>query len=172
MGIAYFVSAGAMLLATRSVSGIAVLWPASGVILAALLLRGSDARWPVVLACAAGCLCANLLAGNGLAASCGFTLVNMLDGFATASLVGRAMNGAEPFGSLKATGWFVAAGNGDAVDAAAPVVVARQLQKIPGRAQGEFDPSLRRDASPRPWSSNRRSAVARRSRELEQSPRP
>src|SRR3989442_15315425 len=83
---AYFVTARRGLL-LGAVAGFAPLvWPPTGIALAALWLFGSR-LWPGVFA---GALCVNLLAGAPLAAALGIASGNTLEAVAGVGLLGRA----------------------------------------------------------------------------------
>ncbi len=78
-GLAYYLAAVTSLYLTRGEDGIAMLWPASGVLFAALLVVPlRRAGWFLATAALAS-LAANLGSGNALVVSIGFTVANMTE---------------------------------------------------------------------------------------------
>ena len=77
--MAYYLAAATSLFLTRGEDGIAMLWPASGILFATLLVVPQQrAGWFLGTAALAS-LAANLGSGNALVASIGFTVVNMTE---------------------------------------------------------------------------------------------
>jgi diguanylate cyclase (GGDEF)-like protein len=78
-GIGYYLAAMIVLSLTREGDGIATLWPASGILLAALLASsGKGVGW-YVLAAALASFAANLGLGNAPGTTIGFTVANMVE---------------------------------------------------------------------------------------------
>lgn len=78
-GIAYYLAAAVALFLTRGGIGIATLWPASGILFAALLIAPRrQAGWHVAAAALAS-IAANLGAGNGWWIATAFTVANMAE---------------------------------------------------------------------------------------------
>jgi len=78
-GIAYYLAAITALGLTRGNDGIAMLWPASGILFAALIVvRRQRAGWHIAAAALAS-LAANLNSGNALFISIGFTVANITE---------------------------------------------------------------------------------------------
>ena len=85
-GVAFYVAAAAALALTQGANGVAVFWPANGVLLAALLIV-PPRDWPrYVAAAAVASLVANLQIGVGVAAAMGYTLANLAE-----ALIARAL---------------------------------------------------------------------------------
>jgi integral membrane sensor domain MASE1 len=61
VAIAYFLSARLSLALLEKPDGVAVFWPAAGVASGVLIVAGSAARWPVIIAVMAATILANLL---------------------------------------------------------------------------------------------------------------
>ncbi|WP_176484666.1 sensor domain-containing diguanylate cyclase [Sphingomonas spermidinifaciens] len=88
-GLAYYLAAFGALSLTVGDAGIATLWPASGVLLATILLIPKR-RLPVyVMAAAVGSLAANLQARNPALMSIGFTIANIGEAIIAAWLLFR-----------------------------------------------------------------------------------
>lgn len=86
-GICYYVAAVAALFLTRGEDGIAMLWPASGVLFAVLVMvRRERAGWHIAAAGLAS-LAANLESGNALFVSIGFTVANITESAVAAWLL-------------------------------------------------------------------------------------
>ncbi|RXD07303.1 sensor domain-containing diguanylate cyclase [Sphingomonas sp. UV9] len=87
MGIAYYIAAVVSLFLTRGQDGIAMLWPASGILFAALLVVPPQrAGWFLATAAMAS-FAANLGSGNAVVVSIGFTVANMTESAFAAWLV-------------------------------------------------------------------------------------
>lgn len=78
-GIGYYLAATTSLSLTRGQDGIAMLWPASGILLAVLLIASRQRAGWHIAAAALGSVAANLESGNALFVSIGFTLANMTE---------------------------------------------------------------------------------------------
>ncbi|MCJ7422373.1 GGDEF domain-containing protein [Sphingomicrobium astaxanthinifaciens] len=84
----YFACAVAALFVTGGEDGIAAIWPASGVYIAALLLTGPTLRGPLVAGVAATSLAANLWGGVGWLVAVGYTVANILEGLVVWRVMG------------------------------------------------------------------------------------
>ncbi|PEQ13035.1 hypothetical protein B2G71_09415 [Novosphingobium sp. PC22D] len=90
VGVAYFIAAALALWLSRSVSGAATIWPASGILLSGLLLRPAE-RWDgILLASAIASLSANFAFGSSLSVSAGFTFANIVEAMVAATIVRRS----------------------------------------------------------------------------------
>lgn len=78
-GLAYYLAAITSLVLTQGHDGIAMLWPSSGILLAALLVVPRQRAGWHLTAAALGSLAANLESGNALLVSIGFTVANMAE---------------------------------------------------------------------------------------------
>jgi len=76
-GVGYYLAAFASLYLTRGADGIAMLWPPSGILFAALLVEPRNRIVWHLGAAAMASLAANLGGGNGVLLSIGFTLANV-----------------------------------------------------------------------------------------------
>ncbi|MEH3099937.1 GGDEF domain-containing protein [Sphingomonas adhaesiva] len=95
-GLAYFVAALGSMLLTLNDRGFGTIWPASGILVAALLIvRPRDAAGHL-LAAAAGSIAANLLAGVGPANALAFTAANIIEGAIVVALCRRWHGDAPP----------------------------------------------------------------------------
>ncbi|WP_068074496.1 sensor domain-containing diguanylate cyclase [Novosphingobium lentum] len=95
IGLAYYTSALLSLTYARGAEGIAVMWPASGLILACLIIVTPRHRIPVVIATAIASLCANLASGEPVARALGFTFSNTTEPLLAVILLWR-MGSAHP----------------------------------------------------------------------------
>ncbi len=78
-GFAYYLAAVISLYLTRGQDGIAILWPASGILFATLLVvKRQRVGWFLATAALAS-LAANLESGNSVVASIGFTVANITE---------------------------------------------------------------------------------------------
>lgn len=77
--LAYFCAAWTSIVLTRGTDGFGVMWPASGILLAALLIapRAHDMRY--LLAAGIASLAANLLAGEGAWNALVYTVINLIE---------------------------------------------------------------------------------------------
>ena len=78
-GIAYYLAAITSLGLTRGHDGIAMLWPASGILFAVLLVVQRQRAGGHIIAAAVASLAANLETGNALFVSIGFTVANVTE---------------------------------------------------------------------------------------------
>lgn len=77
LGLAYFCFASLSLHLTRGVDGVATIWPASGILLSALLLSPPK-RWPAfMIAAGVASFTANMDAGAAWPRALGFSIVNV-----------------------------------------------------------------------------------------------
>ena len=83
-GIVYFLAATITFGLVGGSGGVAILWPASGILFAILLSSGWGRAYRHVIAAAAASLAANVLAGNSLGISFGFTVANISESIAAA----------------------------------------------------------------------------------------
>lgn len=87
--LGYWAAAATALALTRGADGIATMWPASGVLLAALLWLPARLGWRCVALTAVGSVLANLQAGNPLGLSLVFTGANMTEALIAVRLIER-----------------------------------------------------------------------------------
>ncbi|KQU61863.1 hypothetical protein ASG67_01450 [Sphingomonas sp. Leaf339] len=85
-GWGYFLAAIAGLFLTRQTEGIATIWPASGVLLAALLLADRRDAWRFIGTAAVASMAANMMWYGGMATSLGFSVANCLDALMAATI--------------------------------------------------------------------------------------
>ncbi|BDI60125.1 diguanylate cyclase [Qipengyuania nanhaisediminis] len=128
VGLGYFAAAlGALAIGLTS-GGIATIWPASGVLVAALLLARTDRVAPVLISVGIASLAANLLIGNAILAASGFTIANLVEGFVIARLIRALMSEGARFDDLRSIAAFlVAALTGGALSAAIATVLGGAL---------------------------------------------
>ena len=92
LSIGYFASAIAGLMISRQSGNIATLWPANGMLVAALVLTPTS-RWKdVLLAGAIGSLAANLYHGGRAIDACSITLANLLEAYVAAAILRRHLH--------------------------------------------------------------------------------
>lgn len=89
VGVAYFMAACVSLHLTQGVGGIATIWPASGVFIAALLLAKPGQSVPFVCAVGFASFAANILFGASAPMALGFTFANVVEGLVISQLVIR-----------------------------------------------------------------------------------
>ena len=75
----YYVAAAGALLLTQGIDGLAALWPANGILLAVLMIAPPRHAWRYVAAGTLASLAANIGAGVGPIAACGYTFANMTE---------------------------------------------------------------------------------------------
>ncbi|WP_174292601.1 MASE1 domain-containing protein, partial [Sphingomonas bacterium] len=78
-GAAFYVAAAGALMLTRGIDGLAALWPANGILLAALIIVAPRNAWKHIAAAGIASFLANLGAGVGVVASAGYTLANIVE---------------------------------------------------------------------------------------------
>ena len=78
-GAAFYVAAAGALHLTHAVDGLAALWPANGILLAALIIAAPRDAWRHVAAATLASLAANIGAGVGPVPSAGYTAANMVE---------------------------------------------------------------------------------------------
>jgi PAS domain S-box-containing protein len=89
IGAAYFISAGVGVSLLAQPQSIASFWPASGLLVGALVISRMQSWPPILMAVLAATLVINLLMGKSLAVSLAFAFVNSLEGFIGAWLLLR-----------------------------------------------------------------------------------
>ncbi|MEW5873153.1 MAG: MASE1 domain-containing protein [Chloroflexota bacterium] len=100
LALVYFLAARLGLAFIVQPEGFAIIWPAGGVALAALLLS-PPRQWPAMLAVVfVANMLANLTSGNNLAVSLGFALANSLEPALCAGLMARWPGGRISFSRL------------------------------------------------------------------------
>jgi diguanylate cyclase (GGDEF)-like protein/PAS domain S-box-containing protein len=87
--VAFYTGAAGALALTKGVNGIAVFWPANGILLAALLLAAPRDRWRYLVACALASFAANAESGVALIEAVGFTIANVAEALLAWRLVAR-----------------------------------------------------------------------------------
>ena len=124
-GIVYFLAAAITFGLVGGSDGVAILWPASGILLAILLSSGWGRAYRHVIAAAAASLFANLLAGNSLGISFGFTIANISESVAAAWFLSRQLTRRLSFSEPSDLVWFCsAAAMGSALSATIALVGA------------------------------------------------
>ncbi|MHB9881117.1 diguanylate cyclase [Pacificimonas sp. ICDLI1SI03] len=87
LGAAYFGAAVLGILLTRNLGGIATIWPASGVLLATLILSWRG-HWPGYLATVAiASVAANMVGGASAPVAAAYTIANICEGLLAATLL-------------------------------------------------------------------------------------
>lgn len=105
-GVGYYLAAFASLYLTRGADGIAMLWPPSGILFAALLVESRNrVAWHIGAAAIAS-LAANLGGGNGLLLSIGFTLANVSESGLAAWLLRNRTLRRDSFTDPRGLVWF------------------------------------------------------------------
>ena len=87
LGAAYFAAAQVALVWSSGRDGIASVWPASGILLAALLVYRGSRPWGIYAACGLASLAANLSAGMPTVQAAGFTFANLIEGWVALRLL-------------------------------------------------------------------------------------
>ena len=80
VGLAYFVAAYLSLWLTQGVEGLAAIWPANGLLVAALLLSTRTVRIATCATVAIASIAANFLFGASLFDACVYTIANIVEG--------------------------------------------------------------------------------------------
>ncbi|MBG75230.1 hypothetical protein [Hyphomonas atlantica] len=83
-GLGYFIVAVITLRMVDGINSIAIIWAASGLLLAVLLLQNHFAAYPHVLSAALGSLAANIIDNGQFVISAGYTIANMFEPVAIA----------------------------------------------------------------------------------------
>jgi len=121
--LAYWALATAALLLTRGADGIATLWPASGVLVAALLLAAPSRQKWFLLSGAVASLASNLAGGGDWTSALGYTVANLVEAVIAARLIGEATRGVDffykPAAILRFAGASVIAASGSGFIASA-----------------------------------------------------
>ena len=86
---AYALCAFASLAFTLNTAGIAYIWPASGIAMAAMLLLERQGRQVAIAGIAIASFASNYVFGSSFVASAGFTLANVTEAVVAALIVGR-----------------------------------------------------------------------------------
>jgi signal transduction histidine kinase/integral membrane sensor domain MASE1 len=107
IALAYFLTARIGLLFVAEPESVAAFWPASGLLLAALVLHDQGARPVILLAVFFANLAANLTVGNPPAVSLGFAVANCVESVIGAWLLVRFAGMPITFGSLREVGGLV-----------------------------------------------------------------
>ena len=88
------------------INSIAIIWPASGLVLAVLLLRKNSSAYPHVLSAGLGSLAANVIDNGALAISAGYTAANMFEPLAIAWILKVKLARRLSFSSPQHLIWF------------------------------------------------------------------
>jgi PAS domain S-box-containing protein len=86
--VVYFLAARTGLTVLKP-EGVAVMWPALGLAVGALIALGSEARWPVATGIGLGIIAARLRGGGNVSIAIALSLCNTGGGLLTASLIER-----------------------------------------------------------------------------------
>ena len=86
-GLGYFIAAVITLRMVDELNSIAIIWPASGLLLAVLLLQNNFPAYPHVLSAALGSLAANIIDNGQLAVSAAYTVANIFEPMAIAAIL-------------------------------------------------------------------------------------
>src|SRR5262245_4512566 len=87
VGIAYFMAAR-LGLALRASTGTSVFWPAAGISVAALIVCGPSARFPVVVGVMVATVVSNVMIGRSAWLAGAFAVVNAGQALLTTRLIG------------------------------------------------------------------------------------
>ncbi len=128
MGAAYFLAACFSFELALGVSGVATLWPASGIFVSALLLARRNQIVPMAVAVAAASIIANVLYGASFGTALAFTAANVAEGILISQLVIRTSGVPRTLDDKRwlAT-FFGAAVAGSAASAAVAALLAGEL---------------------------------------------
>jgi diguanylate cyclase (GGDEF)-like protein/PAS domain S-box-containing protein len=127
-GLAYFGLALGALWLTQGKDGIATIWPASGVLVGALLLTGPRQRRWVLLFGACASLSANCLVGDDVGAALSLTLANVVEALVGYALMRNISQNPDTFYTPLAVAKFSAAA---LTAAASSSVIAVSLSTAP-----------------------------------------
>jgi len=89
--------------------GLAVVWPAAGIVTGLFLLTPEHQRWPVTGAIAVGLFCGNLLGGRPLSINLMFVVANLAEAWLIALLASRWIGAPVQLQTLRQVSRFVAA---------------------------------------------------------------
>lgn len=106
---AYFAAAMLSLALTRQGDGMAAIWPSSGILLAALLIRPRRDRPAMIAAGAMASMAANVVGGNGWWTSSAFTAANMVEALIALWLIRPARGSVPDFSNPREAGGFCVA---------------------------------------------------------------
>ncbi len=87
VGFLYWAAAAMSLALTNGADGVATMWPASGVLFAALIVLPARYRWSCIGFSAIGSVLANAMAGMSMATVIGFTVANMAEALVATALL-------------------------------------------------------------------------------------
>ncbi|MGK6325214.1 MASE1 domain-containing protein [Sphingomonas sp. DT-51] len=93
VGILYWVAATTSLWLTSGTDGVSSMWPASGVLLAAVIRTSGRTKVACIVAAAAASAAANLMAGMSPTVSAGFTIANVFEALAGGWIWSRLSDG-------------------------------------------------------------------------------
>lgn len=105
VGFAYYLSAYFSLEFTQLTNGLATIWPASGIFVAALLLAKRVVKLPIIATVTAASLISNIQFGASLIEAAGYTVANIVEGIVITQLVHRGANASR---DLDNTEWLMA----------------------------------------------------------------
>jgi len=123
IGVAYFLAARLGLALRTKPEALAIIWPAAGIAVGALIALGPRARLPVAGAAAVATIACNLLIGRHAGLALTFGLINAGQALLTAWLIERRFGSAFKLSDVpQVVGFIVASTIGAAVAAAAAAV--------------------------------------------------
>lgn len=105
-GVAYFLIATATLHLVNQSDNIAIIWPASGLLLATLLMRGENAAYPYIATAALGSFAANFIDSGQVGRSAVYTLANMIEPLAIAWILKVKLQYGLSFSRPRHLTWF------------------------------------------------------------------
>lgn len=105
-GLGYFIVAVITLRMVDGINSIAIIWAASGLLLAVLLLQNHFAAYPHVLSAALGSLAANIIDNGQFVISAGYTFANMFEPVAIAWILKVKLARRLSFSSPQHLIWF------------------------------------------------------------------
>ncbi|MBN8808678.1 MAG: PAS domain S-box protein [Sphingomonas sp.] len=107
VAVAYFLSAVLGLALSRGSDGIAALWPANGVLLAALLLSPVRRRPAFAIGCFLASMVSNANGGSSWSLAVLLSLANVMTAVTAATIIGGLRSGADAFRSPRGTAIFL-----------------------------------------------------------------
>ncbi len=131
-GLGYFIAAVITLRMVDELNSIAIIWPASGLLLAVLLLQNNFPAYPHVLSAALGSLAANIIDNGQLAVSAAYTVANIFEPMAIAAILKAKLARRLSFSSPQHLFWFAFAA---VIGCACSATIANALTPI---ASAEF----------------------------------